>query len=165
MATSELDFARDYDLPASIVWDALVDEDLVEGWLAAAKIEPKQGGLYWLNWQSGGTLGPTTGTIIRFEPPSPNRIGRLSVETDNIGTLEFTLTPTPDGTRGSGTFLRLRIHVDTDPRLQASTHAYWQSNFDQLEDLLRGHPVDWSTWQRDRGEAWARYLRGASSTS
>lgn len=165
MATSELDFARDYDLPASIVWDALVDEDLVEGWLAAAKIEPKQGGLYWLNWQSGGTLGATTGTIIRFEPPSPNRIGRLSVETDNIGTLEFTLTPTPGGTRGSGTFVRLRILVDTDPRLQASTHAYWQSNFDQLEDLLRGHPVDWSTWQRDRGEAWARYLRGASGTS
>jgi uncharacterized protein YndB with AHSA1/START domain len=165
VATSELEFARDYDLPPSIVWDALVDEDLVEGWLAAARIEPRLGGLYWLNWQSGSTLSSTNGTIIRFEPPDAGREGRLGIETDNVGTLEFSLAGTPGGTRGSGTLLRLRILVDTDPRLQASTHAYWQSNFDQLEDLLRGHPVDWSTWQRDRGEAWARYLRGASGTN
>jgi uncharacterized protein YndB with AHSA1/START domain len=160
VATSELEFSRDYDLPASIVWDALVDEDLVEGWLAAARIEPRLGGLYWLNWQSGASLAPTNGTITRFEPPAANREGRLGIATDNIGTLEFSLTPTPGGTRGSGTLVRLRILVDTEPRLQASTRAYWQSNFDQLEDLLRGHPVDWSTWQRDRGDAWARYLRG-----
>jgi hypothetical protein len=87
------------------------------------------------------------------------------VETDNIGTLEFTLESVPGGTRGTSTDLRLKIRVDTEPRLLASTHAYWQSNFDQLEDLLRGHPVDWSTWQRDRGEAWTAYLREASQAN
>ena len=156
MADSVLEFSRDYDLSPEIVWDALVDEVLVEGWLAAARIVPEVGGLYWLNWQSGGSLPATNGTITLFDPPH-----RLSIETDNIGFLEFSLAPTPHGSRGSGTRLGLRIRVDTEPRLLGSTKAYWLSNFDQLEDLLRGHPVDWATWQRDRGEAWAEYLRNA----
>jgi hypothetical protein len=145
--TSELEFSR---------------EDLVEGWLAAARIEPRVGGSYWLNWQSGSTLAPTNGTITELVDPAIGRNGLLGIATDNIGDLEFSLVPTPGGTRGAGTLLELRIRVDTEPRLLASTWAYWQSNFDQLEDLLRGHPVDWSTWQRDRGEAWERYLRAAS---
>lgn len=154
---SEVEFSRTYDLPVAIVWDALVDEVLVEGWLAAARIDPQVGGLYWLGWQGGASLAPTNGTITVLVPKR-----RLEIETDNIGTLDFTLESAPGGTRGSSTDLRLRIRVDTEPRLLASTHAYWQSNFDQLEDLLRGHPVDWSTWQRDRGEAWSAYLREAS---
>jgi uncharacterized protein YndB with AHSA1/START domain len=157
VSTSELHFSKLYDLPVSIVWDALIDEDLVEGWLAAARIDPRVGGLYWLGWQGGGTLAPTNGTITAIEEAS-----RLAIDTDNIGSLEFLLVPIEGGTRGSSTDLRLTIRVDTDPRLLASTHAYWQSNFDQLEALLRGHPVDWSTWQRDRGDAWAAYLREAS---
>jgi uncharacterized protein YndB with AHSA1/START domain len=155
--TSELKFDRGYDLPVSIVWDALIDDVLVEGWLAAARIDPRVGGLYWLGWQGGATLAPTNGTITAFEP---NR--RLGIETDNIGSLDFTLESVPGGTRGSATELHLTIRVDTEPRLLASTHAYWQSNFDQLEALLRGHPVDWSTWQRDRGDVWSAYLREAS---
>ena len=157
MPTSELQFSRGYDLPVSIVWDALVDEDLVEGWLAAARIDPQVGGLYWLGWQGGATLAPTNGTITAIESTR-----RLVIETDNIGSLEFVLVSIEGGTRGTSTDLRLTIRVDTEPRLLASTYAYWQSNFDQLEDLLRGHPVDWSTWQRDRGEAWTAYLREAS---
>jgi uncharacterized protein YndB with AHSA1/START domain len=155
--TSDLEFSREYDLPASIVWDALVDDVLVEGWLAAARIDLRVGGEYWLNWLSGASLAPTNGTITRLDPRR-----RLAIDTDNIGSLEFTLFSIPGGTRGSTTELRLRLRVDTDPRLLASTHAYWQSNFDQLEGLLRGHPVDWANWQRDRGDAWAAYLREAT---
>jgi uncharacterized protein YndB with AHSA1/START domain len=155
--TSELQLSRGYDLPVSIVWDALVDEDLVEGWLAAARIDPRVGGLYWLGWQGGATLAPTNGTITVIEATR-----RLAIDTDNIGSLEFVLMPIEGGTRGTSTDLQLTIRVDTEPRLLASTYAYWQSNFDQLEALLRGHPVAWSTWQRDRGEAWAAYLREAS---
>ena len=157
MATSEIEFSRDYDLPPAIVWDALVDEVLVEGWLAAARIDLRVGGDYWLNWQTGGGLAPTNGVIEVLDPTR-----RLVIDTDNIGRLDFVLEPLPDGSRGEGTLLILQIQVDTEPRLLASTYAYWLSNFDQLEDLLRGHPVDWATWQRDRGEAWSRYLRSAS---
>jgi uncharacterized protein YndB with AHSA1/START domain len=154
---NELNFAREIDLPPSIVWDALIDDVLVEGWLAVARIEPRVGGKYWLDWQSGSSLSQTDGVITAFEPRQ-----RLRIDTDNIGSLDFTLTATPDGTRGAGTLLRLRILVDTDPQLLASTRAYWLSNFDQLEDLLRGHPVDWRTWELDRGQEFARYLRDAS---
>jgi uncharacterized protein YndB with AHSA1/START domain len=158
--TSELECYRGYDLPVSIVWDALIDEVLVEGWLASARIDPRVGGLYWLGWQGGATLAPTNGTITAMDPPR-----RLCVETDNIGTLEFILQPVEGGTRGTSTDLHLTIRVDTEPRLLASTYAYWQSNFDQLEGLLRGHPVDWTNWQRDRGDAFAAYLREASKAN
>jgi uncharacterized protein YndB with AHSA1/START domain len=157
VTTSDLEFSRGYDLPVSIVWDALVDEVLVEGWLAAARIDPRVGGEYLLHWMSGASLAPTNGVITAIEP----RV-RLAIDTDNIGSLEFVLEPVPGGTRGTATELHLTIRVDTDPRLLASTHAYWQSNFDQLESLLRGHPVDWANWQRDRGQAWAEYLHEAS---
>jgi uncharacterized protein YndB with AHSA1/START domain len=157
VSTSELEFSREYDLPVAIVWDALVDEDLVEGWLASARIDPRVGGRYLLHWLSGTSLGPTTGVIEAIEPRR-----RLTIDTNNIGRLSFVLESLPWGTRGSSTEVRLTIQVDTEPRMLASTHAYWQTNFDQLEDLLRGHPVDWTTWQRDRGDAWAAYLREAS---
>jgi uncharacterized protein YndB with AHSA1/START domain len=154
---SELEFSRAYDLPVAIVWDALVDEALVEGWLAAARIDPREGGHYWLDWQDGRSLAPTNGTITAIEPSR-----RLAIDTDNLGSLEFILESVQGGTRGTSTTIFLTIRVDTERRLLASTRAYWQSNFDQLEALLRGHPVDWSTWQRDRGDVWASYLREAS---
>lgn len=156
MSTTELQFSRGYDLPPSIVWDALVDEDLVEGWLAAARIDARIGGEYWLNWMTGARFLPTNGIITAIEP-----LSRLAIATDNIGSLEFTLSPVPGGTRGLATELHLSNVVDTEPRLLASTRAYWQTSFDQLEDLLRGHPVDWANWQNERGDAWAAYLREA----
>jgi uncharacterized protein YndB with AHSA1/START domain len=155
--TNSLELSRDYDLPVSIVWDALVDEVLVEGWLAAARIDARVGGEYLLSWMSGLRLDPTNGVITALESGR-----RLAIDTDNIGSLEFVLDAVAGGTRGTATQLRLTISVDTDHRLLASTHAYWQTNFDQLEDLLRGHPVDWTTWQKDRGEAWAAHLATAS---
>jgi uncharacterized protein YndB with AHSA1/START domain len=157
VSTTELGFARQYDLPPSIVWDALVDADLVEGWLASARIDARVGGEYLLSWLTGATLESTRGVITALEP-----LRLLAIDTDNIGHLEFALVPVPGGSRGDATELRVRMIVATDPRLLASTHAYWQTNFDQLEDLLRGHPVDWANWQRDRGASWAAYLRGAS---
>jgi len=163
--TSEVQLSREYDLPVAIVWDALVDEDLVEGWLATARVEPRVGGHYWLDWQSGIRPAPTSGTITAFAPPGSPEGCRLGIETDNLGILDFTLTPTPDGTRGSGTLVTLHLLVDIEPRLLASTRAHWKTNFDQLGDLLRGHPVDWSTWQQDRGDAWAEYLREADGTN
>lgn len=154
MSENELVFSRDYDLPQAIVWDALIDEVLIDGWLAAATVEPHVGGRYRLEWHGTGSLAPTNGVIRVFEP-----LAQLVIETDNIGVLDFRLDLLPGGTRGTATALTLRLVVDTDRRLLASTQAYWRSNFDQLEELLRGHPVDWSTWQRDRGEIWAEYLR------
>jgi uncharacterized protein YndB with AHSA1/START domain len=96
--TNSLELSREYDLPASIVWDALIDEVLVEGWLAAAHIDARVGGEYLLSWMSGLRLDPTTGVITALEPEH-----RLAIDTDNVGSLEFVLDSLPGGTRGTAT--------------------------------------------------------------
>ena len=158
MSETELTFSRDYDLPPAIVWDALVDDVLVEGWLAPARIDAREGGEYFLDWQGPPGLAASNGEITRFEPTR-----HLSITTDNIGKLDFTLESFDGGTRGTFTALTVRLLVITDVRFLSSTRAYWLSNLDQLEALLRGHPVDWSTWQEDRGEIWAGYLRSPTA--
>lgn len=147
---------RDYDLPPAIVWDALVDADLVGGWLATARIEPRPGGRYDLAWNTPGG-GISLGTV---EVATPHSL--LQVTTSNIGQLRFELEARPGGSRGSFTRMTFTIEAETDPHFAATTRAYWLSNLDQLEGLLRGHPVDWANWQRDRGPAWESYRREAA---
>lgn len=154
--SNALEFTRRIDLPAVIVWDAIVDPDLVEGWLAAPVIEAREGGRYDLAWQTGGEFPPAAGVISVFEPPA-----HLVIETDTSGTIEFALVGVPGGSRGEATDLSVRLAVQTDRRMLASTIAHWRNNLDQLEDLLRGHPVDWDTWTAVRGPVWEGYLRSA----
>ena len=42
----DLEFARELEFSPVIVFDALVDADLVAGWLAEAEIEAAPGGRY-----------------------------------------------------------------------------------------------------------------------
>jgi uncharacterized protein YndB with AHSA1/START domain len=157
VSENELVFSRSYDLPTAIVWDALIDEILVEGWLAPARIDPTIGGQYVLNWQLGTNPVRTRGVITELEPAT-----RLGIDTDNIGRLEFILRVESGGTRGTATELVLRLTAGRGRRLPASTRGYWQGNLDQLEGLLRGHPVDWAVTGGERWQGWAEYL-GASS--
>jgi uncharacterized protein YndB with AHSA1/START domain len=156
----ELQFSRTYDLPRSIVWDAFVDQDLVEGWLAVARIDARVGGEYRLEWLTWDRPLTTIGVIRSLQPRT-----FLAVDTDNIGSFEFTLVPVPGGTRGESTDLRLAVVVDQPPVLLPTIRAYWQTSLDQLESLLRGHPVDWDTWREDRGDDWATYLREAGEAN
>jgi uncharacterized protein YndB with AHSA1/START domain len=151
---SVLDFAREYDLPPEIVWDALVDSDLVSGWLASATIDGLVGGRYDLRWLSHPDDGGVSGVIEALEPPR-----RLTISTQNSGLIDFELRPVEGGTRGVSTELVLHVVTDTEPRFSRTTRAYWLSNLDQLAELLRGHPVDWDNWERDRGPAWEGYRR------
>lgn len=153
MSRTELTFSREYDLPPSIVWDALVDPDLVSGWLAVADIDPSEGGRYDLSWRSGGR-GETKGVIETLVEDQ-----LLEIETDNVGFFLFRLERRAGGTRGSSTFLTIIVDTDTHPRFLPIVEAYWRSNLDQLEGLLRGYPVDWDHWDRDRLPVWEEYLR------
>ncbi len=159
MSKTELLFSRSYDMPRSIVWDAIVDDELVAGWLAEARIDARVGGEYVLEWMTWERPLTTVGVIRALQPRT-----FLAVDTDNIGSFEFTLVPVPGGTRGESTDLRLAAVIDDQPALRSTIRAYWQTNLDQLESLLRGHPVDWTTWREDRGRAWAEYLRDASES-
>jgi uncharacterized protein YndB with AHSA1/START domain len=145
----------DYEFSRAIVWDALVDSDLVSGWWAEATITPEVGGEYNLRWLHRIGQPDTFARITDMQQP-----GRLVVDTSDSVLITFELTELPGGLRGEST--RLKVTVDgpgADPRVTAD----WLTNLDQLEDLLRGHPVDWANWNRDRFESWRRHLGEATA--
>lgn len=139
MSTIPLVFERDYEFPRVIVWDVLVDAELVSGWLAEAVIAPELGGEYALRWPNRPGVS-TVGRIVVFRP-----LDRLRIETTNGGGLQFELAVLPGGSRGTSTRLRLTVDLEIEPAFAPQLQADWVRSLDQLEDLLRGHPVDWDT--------------------
>lgn len=155
MAAEEvgLEFEREFEFPPAIVFDALVDPELVAGWLGDAFIEPRRGGRYDLVWLTSSSFPPTFGTITHILEPHS-----LAVATDNRGDVGFRLEEVPGGSRGTSTVLHVTVEVVVDAAFVARVRADWFSNLDQLGELLRGHPVDWANWDRDRSEVWRGYL-------
>ena len=160
MGESQLVFESDYEFPRVIVWDALVDPVLVSGWLAEATITPQVGGEYNLHWVHRAGQPVTPGRITVMHP-----LERLDVDTTAAGRLQFELLELPGGSRGTSTRLRVTVDSSGDVVLDAPAKADWLTNLDQLEDLLRGHPVDWSHWDRDRHEAWFQHLDEAQNST
>ena len=160
MEQATITLTRDIDLPSSIVWDALVDADLVSGWLAEAEIEPVVGGRYNLVWVHREGFEPTFGRITRLQ-----HLERLSVDTSNTGRIELRLESNDGGFRETWTRVHVTVVDDVeDSQAIARLTADWTCNLEQLEELLRGHPADWLNWERDRREAWTRYLEAASNS-
>ena len=147
-----MDLVREIDLPRVIVWDALVDPELVSGWLAQAEIEPVAGGIYNLVWTHRPTYADTFGRIALLQHPE-----RLHVDTTNLGRIEFSLESVEGGFRETGTRLRVTIDlaaegaddlVTTAPVSTDQIVADWMTNLDQLEELLHGRPTDWRSWRQ-----------------
>ena len=147
-----MDLVREIDLPRVIVWDALIDPDLVSGWLAQAEIEPIAGGIYNLVWIHRPTYADTFGRIALLQHPE-----RLHIDTTNLGRVEFALESVEGGFRETGTRLRVsvdlgapevRAEIGDDAATIAQITADWMTNLDQLEELLHGRPVDWKNWKR-----------------
>lgn len=156
-----LSFERDYEFAPIIVWDALVQADLVSGWLAEATITPEVGGEYNLQWVSKVGRPTVPGRITVMQP-----LERLHVDTSALSLLKFDLEEVAGGSRGTSTRLRLVIDLEMEPAFAAGVKADWMTNLDQLDDLLRGHPVDWAHWDRDRHDDWSKhYDEAADPTS
>ena len=141
----ELAFRHLYDLPREIVWDALVDPDLAAGWLAALEIEPLPGGVYTLTWLGGaepvGTVWP--GRIAKIAQPSA-----LAIDFLPHSYLAFQLHDREGGTRGRSTSLDLSYSTFIESSQVDQIKEDWNRRLWDLEDLLRGHPVDWVNWQK-----------------
>ena len=155
MVAEEIEFAfqREFDVARSVVWDALVDPDLVVGWLAEASIEPIVGGRYDLVWLTSTGYPSTLGTIVRWEQP-----GRLTVYTDNRGVIEYQLDDLPAIALPARMRLMVMVRLTVEEAFAIRVPADWLTSLDQLGELLRGHPVDWANWDRDHAEAWERHL-------
>jgi len=133
---------RRIELPRVIVWDALVDDDLVPGWLHPV-----------------ARLADDASLLEADEP-------RLLVSSGPVlGAVRISLAEAPGGPRGSSTDLRVELGAEIEPRFAPPWIAAWSTRIDQLEDLLRGHPVDWDTWERDRGGDYAEHLARARAAS
>ena len=68
--------------------------------------------------------------------------------------VRLTAEEVPGGTRGTSTRVTVEVRLP-DPRVAVAVRETWQTRLDQLENLLRGHPV---VWQSERA-APARNLR------
>lgn len=152
MALATLRFEMDYEFPRVIVWDALVDADLVSGWLAEAVIEPEVGGRYDLHFTHRDGRPLSQGRIAILDPHE-----RLRVDSSGGGGFEFELHELPGGGRGTSTRLRLAVQVGSEPSLAVGLKADWLTNLDQLHDLLFGHPVDWANWRLQMHETWLQH--------
>jgi len=152
MPALHLAFEREIGLSPAIVWDALVDQELVSGWLAQARIDPVEGGRFDLAWMYSTDQPPTSGTIAEFRQPR-----LLAVDTDNRGRIEFRLDEIAGGSRGVSTRLGLAVVLELDAAFAPRVKANWMISLDQLEELLRGHPVDWANWDRDHIGVWMEY--------
>lgn len=157
MAGTELSLSAEYDLPREIVWDALVDPDLVIGWLAEASIDFREGGAYDLTWIGPTYLPPTHGEITRIDD-----LERIAISTSNVGDIVFTLEDIPGVTRALGSRVTVVIRTPVERRFTPNVVAHWRTNLEQLADLLRGHPVNWATWELDRGAAWNAHFDEAT---
>lgn len=139
-ALRQLDFDREYNFSPSIVFDALVDPDLLGGWLAIARVEPHVGGAFDLVWPANSSLPPTSGVITALDAPNA-----LEVSTDNRGTIRFDLEPREDPVGGSyATRFHAHVEVAMEKAFLPRAEAEWNLCFDQLDELLRGRPVDWT---------------------
>lgn len=138
------------DLPRSIVWEAIVDPILMEGWLHpdASLVE----GVELLERRDPSPEEPAVPAIVESDGP---RLGHVRVE----------LTEASGGSRGGVTELVLSVPQHIDSRFRAPLIAGWQTRLDQLEELLRGHPVDWEHWERDHGAGYEQHLLRAATVA
>lgn len=160
MAGLRLEFERHYELPPVIVWDALTDSDLVSGWLAEAIVQPHIGGRFDLRGTERLGASASGGVITELATAE-----HLVVVTEQFGTLQFDLELLPGGSRGTSTRLTLVVEREMNAAFSPRVRADWLTTLDHLEDLLRGHPVDWQHWDRDHREAWLQHLGHEQNSS
>lgn len=148
---------RRIDLPPRLVWAALVDPALVEGWLhPTARLVPDSASV----GDSDGAPGlASTPQIIDLDEPL-----QLAVHSSVLGRLRFDLSEFPGGSRDASTRLTLTI-FGADAASRPELVATWLTRFDQLNDLLHGHPVDWVNWDRDHRPDYEAHLEAAQISS
>ncbi len=157
---AEFTVAREYDLPPAVVWDALTDPALLEGWLGAGLSDAEVGGTFVLDWLDPQHHGAAVaGEIVLFEPRSQLLIRAMEYS------IAMLIDELPHGARGSSTRLTLSLRLPADRHSVRERIAHWRTHLEALEDLLRGHPVVWERWDADYGQATRRFLADTHTTA
>jgi uncharacterized protein YndB with AHSA1/START domain len=136
-------------MPASIVWIALAESELISGWWGEAQLEPWPGGTFRIALQLGDGTHEVAGRVARIEEPVS-----LVLDTDEFGDMAFTLEAVAGGTRGASTVLSIALDsypaaaqapvgpVAAEP-VDVAVRARWDAHITNLVFLLHGHPADW----------------------
>jgi uncharacterized protein YndB with AHSA1/START domain len=111
---------RRIDMPPGIVWAALVEPELVTGW-----------------------LHPTATLLVDGEGVLVEEPWELVAETSEFGLVELRLAEVDGGSRGRSTDLAVTAGPEVDRRFLPGLRAGWEARLDRLEQLLRGEPADW----------------------
>jgi uncharacterized protein YndB with AHSA1/START domain len=160
LSEGEFTVAREYDLPPAVVWDALTDPALVEGWLGGGILDAEAGGTFVLDWLDPHHHGASVaGEIVMLESRSQLLVRAMEYS------LAFLLDELPHGSRGSSSRLTLSVRLPDDRHSQREQAAHWRAHLEALEDLLRGHPVVWDRWDADYGQTTREFLAQSSTTA
>jgi uncharacterized protein YndB with AHSA1/START domain len=156
----EFTVAREYDLPPAVVWDALTDSALLEGWLGAGISDAEVGGTFVLDWLDPHHHGAAVaGEIVLLEPRSQLVVRAMEYS------IAMLIDELPSGARGSSTRLTLSVRLPADRHTERERIAHWRAHLEALEDLLRGHPVVWERWDADYGKATRQFLAETHTTA
>lgn len=120
-------FVRDVAASPEKVWEALTSPAVLEGWLAVATFEPKEGGAVHLSWPEGN--GEMHGVVLTWQPTTELEYSWSEVR---HSMLRFELAA-----NGGGTTLQL-VHAGVDPDEAAGFGAGWQSHLEALDTVLGG---------------------------
>jgi uncharacterized protein YndB with AHSA1/START domain len=129
--------------PPARVWDALTTAEHLGTWFgdAGAEIDLRPGGELLCRWQQHGSVKAVIEIVepdrrFRFRWAGP--LGEEPVE-GNTTTVEFTLTPTPEGTRlrvvESG-FASLQVPPAVQQRYRDENVVGWRDELDELRRHL-----------------------------
>jgi hypothetical protein len=142
-----LRFEADYGVSPEVVWDALVDPVLVEGWLGRLVVDAAPEGEYTLVWPDAppekGAASAWSGSIVVIAPPKGRAPAVLELDFPPHVGLRFQLDRIPSAVHGR-TRLMLEYASFVDSAAVPGLERFWRRRLGSLAELLRGRPRDWS---------------------
>jgi uncharacterized protein YndB with AHSA1/START domain len=142
----ELEFARTYDAPRQLVWDAWTDPDRMAQWWGPRGITTPRESIE-LDLRPGGRMAfdmvddatgeryPNSGTFLEVEPPA-----RLVWSDDGFadGRGKGTATVTFTEVDASTTTLTVHLLADFSETVRAGAERGWRTQLDKLAEYLAG---------------------------
>jgi len=141
--------SRPLPFGAVVVWDALTDPVLLQGWLAPTAT-PVVDGTLAIAVDGVPLPGASSGTVRSVDP------GRLAeLDLGLAGTVRFEVEPKEPLATGRSTCLCTASAAPAHELAARGIVAALDARLDALHELLRGRPVDWAA-QTAAGGAGAR---------
>jgi uncharacterized protein YndB with AHSA1/START domain len=144
----QLRLEAEFPVSIEVVWDALVDPVLAEGWLGELSVDPLPEGQYSLRFRDAPLEeADWNGTIRAVSPPGTSAPGDpapavfLEVSFAPHLLVRFELT---SGAHRS-TLLVLRHSSFLDDSAALAAEGFWHRRLGYLVELLRGHPAEWAS--------------------